>query len=153
MSLPDLENSKWLGQLSDPGPYERGMGQTIAGLLRLFAPLVADRETNRLVLALAEQPDRWSAGHAVFCAVRERTLGRVGMPENAAQYAFEESCAQAVYNAVALAGSTWTNDCPPAFDPSAPFFIAPAALRLARRLGIDEDAVLTALGNHLEVGV
>jgi hypothetical protein len=145
MSLPDLEDPKWCDQLSRPGPYERQMGEGITGLLRFFAPLVTDKETNELVLALADQPDRWSAGHAVFRAIRERLLGRAGVPENRAQYGFEESCAQAVYNAVARDGSTWTRDCPPPFDPSAPFFVVPAALRLARTLGIDEATALAVL--------
>ena len=121
------------------------MGEAIARLLRFFAPLVADRETNTLVLDLVDQPDRWSAGHAVFRAIRERTLGRAGVPGNDAQYGFEESCAQAVYNAVARDPSTWTSDFLPPFDPSAPFFVVPAAVRLARTLGIDESAALAQL--------
>ncbi len=53
-----------------PGPYQREMGTTIANLLRVFAEVAPDEESNRRVLELAETPRLWSAGHAA-CGRRD----------------------------------------------------------------------------------
>ena len=53
----------------------------------------------------------------------------------AAQYDFEEACAQACYNAI---------EPDDAFDASAPFFVVPTALTLSRQLGLDDAAVIDA---------
>jgi hypothetical protein len=113
------------------------MGQSIASLLRAFKGRVPDLESNGCVLALAEMPERWSAGHKVFDEVRRRLLSVMNTTDQVrqAQYYFEESCCQAMYNATSP---------PDEFDTCAPFFIAPNALWLARRLGMLE-AVLSEL--------
>jgi len=112
---------------SHPGPYERGMGRTIAALLRVFRDRVGDSESAAKVAELAGTPDRWSAAHAVFDEVRDRLLKVGGDTPLSRQYAFEEACCQSLYNAA-------TADDP--FDPSAPFFVAPAAFDLAEALGV-----------------
>jgi len=119
-----------------PGPYERGMGRTIAALLRLFRDRVSDSESAAKVAELADTPDRWSAAHAVFDEVRRRLLTSDGDTVLARQYAFEEACCQSLYNATAA-------DDP--FDASAPFFIAPAAFGLAEALGCPTESVVEAL--------
>jgi hypothetical protein len=147
MSFPDLDDACWLTPLRrfGPGPYEEQMGRQIAHILRFFSPLVADVASNALVLSLVERSDRWAAGHAVFDAIRDRTRGRSGVTGNAPQYWFEETCAQAVYNAVACDASAWSERFLPPFDPSAPFYVIPAAFALAKHLGIEESAVAANL--------
>jgi hypothetical protein len=121
---------------SHPGPYERGMGRTIAALLRLFRDRVPDSESAARVAELANTPDRWSAAHAVFDEIRGRLLDARGDTPRARQYAFEEACCQSLYNATAA-------DDP--FDASAPFFVAPAAFSLAEALGCPTESVVEAL--------
>ncbi len=136
---------------SHPGPYERQMGELIAGILRVFSDRVPDRESHDHVLRLALAPDHWSAGHAVFDEIRHRLLRceHPGAAERlrrlilrpdageisaqAWQYHLEEACSQALYNA--------TNPTDP-FDPSAPFFIVPHAVGLARALDVPIERVL-----------
>lgn len=117
---------------------EEQMGKTIAGLLRLFSGRVSDEESNHAVLELVSTPSRWSAGHAVFDEVRERLLVAIEHQDQprGAQYYFEESCCQAVYNATAP-------DDP--FDPGSPFFLAGQALALARLAGVPFEKVIAVL--------
>ena len=125
VAFPDIHTFP----LSDPGPYEWQMGELIAGLLRAFVARVPDAESNARVLELAETPGRWSAGHAVFDELRGRLLAasRAGDEARECQYALEESCCQAMYNA---------NSPPDPFDPGSAFFVAPQALVLARVVGV-----------------
>jgi hypothetical protein len=123
---------------SHPGPYERQMGGFIAGLFRLFGGRVPDAESNGRVLELADTPNRWSAGHAVFDEVRYRLLAAMDAKDRPRemQHYFEESCCQAMYNAT----------CPPdPFDPGSAFFVAGQALGLARVVGVSVEAVVAVL--------
>jgi hypothetical protein len=121
---------------SHPGPYERQMGVYLVSLLRVFAGRLPDRESHTSVAELAADPSRWSAGHAMFDAVRGRLLKATerGDSIRCAQYTFEESCCQAMYN------GTGPSD---PFDPSSAFFVVAQALGLARLVGIPLDAVAT----------
>jgi hypothetical protein len=134
VSFPDIDQFPD----SHPGPYERQMGNYIAGLLSLFRGRVPDPESNHRVLELASSPARWSAGHALFDEVRKRLLadGKDKVDGRSTQYCFEESCLQALYNAT---------DPPDPFDPGSPFFVAGQALGLARAIGIPVEAVVTVL--------
>jgi hypothetical protein len=118
-----------------PGPYERQMGGYIVGLLNVLAGRVPDAESHTHIAELAANPNRWSAGHAVFDEIRARLLvaTKRGEHTRSAQYAFEESCCQAMYNATD----------PP--DPSSAFYVVPEALGLARLAGVPLDAVAHAL--------
>jgi len=118
-----------------PGPYERGMGEAIVRLLQLFKDHVPDQESNALVLKLATNSSKWTAGHAVFDKVRDRLLDTDDQ-NRTAQYNFEESCCKAIYNA---------SDPSDPFDPSSAFFVVPEALSLANVLGIPVEAVMDAL--------
>lgn len=130
MGFPDIDRFPE----SHPGPYERQMGRYIVALLRVFAGRVPDAESHACVVELAANPSRWSAGHAVFDEVRHRLLAAMdsGDRRRSAQYALEESCCQAVYNATAP---------PDPFDPSSAFFVVAQALGLARLIGVPLDAV------------
>jgi hypothetical protein len=137
MEFPDIREFPE----SYPGPYERQMGEYIAGLLLLFQGRVPDRESNVRVLELATTPSRWSAGHALFDLVRDRLLAAMEVKDGAqcAQYGFEESCLQALYNAT---------EPPDPFDASSPFFVAVQSLGLARVVGVPMDAVVGILDGH-----
>jgi hypothetical protein len=114
------------------------MGECIVGLLQLFQGRVPDAESNARVTELAMNQDRWSAGHAVFDEVRKRTLWAIGAKDNArcSQYGFEELCCKAIYNAT---------DASDPFDPSSPFSVAGAALRLAESAGVPIPSVVAVL--------
>jgi hypothetical protein len=130
MAFPDVDNFPE----TDLGPYERQMGGYLVGLLNVFAARVPDAESHSHVAELAAKPSRWSAAHATFDEIRARSLEANG-PADAirrAQYAFEESCCQAMYNAA---------DPPDPFDPGSAFFVVPQALGLARLLALPLDAV------------
>jgi hypothetical protein len=121
---------------SHPGPYERQMGGYIVGLLCLFAGRVPDAESHARVTELAATPSRWSAGHAVFDEVRHRLLATMdrGDRMGSGQHALEESCCQAVYNAIEPADP---------FVASSAFFVVAQALGLARLVEVPLDAVAT----------
>jgi hypothetical protein len=75
-------------------------------------------------------PARWSAAHALFSAIRRRSL------DDASGDQFEELCCKALYNATSPRDS---------FDPSSPFSVAGAALRLARAVGVPVEEVAAVL--------
>lgn len=134
MAFPDIHRFPE----SQSGPYEQQMGRSISCLLRLFRGRVPDVESNARVLELAGTPHRWSAGHAVFNEVRNRLLAvmKAKGETGAVQYHFEESCCQALYNAI---------DPPDPFDPCSVFFVAGQALGLARVIGVPVEAVVAVL--------
>lgn len=84
---------------------------------------------------LAEAAHQWRAAHAVFDEVRTRLLATSSDAAHA-QYAFEESCCQALYNA------TYPPD---EFDPSSAFFVVPTALAYAEFAGMPPECVGEAL--------
>ena len=139
MALPDIHTFPE----SHPGPYERQMGAIIANLLRVFEGRVPDAETHACVLALANCPSCWSAGHAVFDEVRERYLcvNEATDQKRAWQYCLEESCCKALYNATRPPGP---------FDPSSPFFVVCRAVTLAKCIGAPLDAVEAAISSTTE---
>ena len=126
-----------------PGPYELQMGRYIVGLLRVFAGRMPDAESHSRVAELAATPSRWSAAHAVFDEVRRRLLASMNQGDGLrpVQYAFVESCCQAIYNA--------TSPRDP-FDPSSAFFVVAQALGLAPLVGLPLDAVAAAFAHHAE---
>jgi hypothetical protein len=119
---------------TNPGPYERQMGRYIMGLLDLFTGRVPDTESHSHVRHLAANPNYWSAGHAVFDEIRRLYLTAVDRKNNlcSSQYAFEESCCQAIYNA--------TDPVDP-FDASSAFFVVPQALGLVTAIGASLDEI------------
>lgn len=129
--------------VSHPGPYERGMGRVIAELLRLFRDRVPDSDSAVKVAELAAAPDRWSAAHAVFDEVRRRLCSSENDVPRGRQYSFEELCCKSLYNATGT-------DAP--FDASSPFFVAPAAFRLAEALGVPSESVIKVLNPRWESG-
>ncbi len=135
MGFPQIEDAKWTGTTA--GPYSRNMGNRLERMLRTFGPLVRDQESNWTVAKLCAQQSQWRAAHAVFDEIRRRRLRAADDPLLEAQYWFEEACSEACYNAIAP---------PDPFDESAPFWVGPAALGLARHLGFtDADSVALLL--------
>lgn len=114
------------------------MGASIAKLLTLFRGKVPDRETNDYALELVATVDRWSAAHALFDVVRGRYLAATKLNDHlrTAQYAFEESCLETIYNES-------SPDDP--FDTVAPYWVLPRAIGLARVLGIPVETVLAEM--------
>jgi hypothetical protein len=138
MQFPRLEEfSKTLS----PSPYGRQMGASIAGLIRLFHGHVPDAESNSHILQLAITPDKWSAAHAFFDIVRSRLLAATETADRIrlAQYGFEESCLQALYNE--------SNPHDP-FDSVSPYWVVPAAVSLAQAINMPVENVLTAMIPH-----
>jgi hypothetical protein len=114
------------------------MGAVISKLLCLFRVHAPDAESNKFVLKLANAPEHWSAGHAVFDEVRRRLLVALENHDRPRelQYHFEESCSQALYNAT---------DPPDPFDCTSAFFVAGHALSLARVVGVPVEDVIGVL--------
>jgi hypothetical protein len=139
--FPDLQQFP----TSHPGPYERNMGDQIAGLLGLFQGCMPDATSNASGLRLAVTADRWSAGHALFDILDNRldVAMRARDQIRYLQYELERSCLQALYNA--------TSPVHP-FAPGSPFWVAGAAFRLASAIGAPEQAVVAVLAPTAEQG-
>ena len=134
MAFPDIHRFP----VSNPDTYEREMGLVIAALLVLFVGRVPDPKSNARVLELANTPDRWSAGHAVFDEVRNRLLAAINAKDSLReqQYGFEESCCVAIYNAT---------DPPDPFDSGRAFFVPGEAIGLAMGVGVPLEEVVSVL--------
>ncbi len=139
--FPDLQQFP----RSHPGPYERNMGDEVAGLLGLFQGRVPDATSNAIVLQLVVTPERWSAGHALFDILHDRLLVAMRARDQVRylQHNLECSCLQALYNA--------SSPVHP-FAPGTPFWVAGAVLRLAKAVGIPEQTVVAILAPTAEGG-
>ena len=104
-------------------------------LVGLFLANGADRQTLDELARLMADEDRWSEAHDLFRRIRAKTLLAVKNENHrfGVQYAFEEICAKSLYN---------MTSCDDPFDPDAPYFVIPFAIRLARELGIADSRVL-----------
>lgn len=118
--------------------YAPQMAASIAALLRLFDGKVPDAESHACVLELAVTPDSWSAGHAVRDVIRDRLLAAMDANDEVrcAQYGFEESCSETLYNEI-------HPDDP--FDTVFPYWVVPSAIDLARLVGVAVEEVLKAM--------
>jgi hypothetical protein len=134
MSFPNLDDPKWGS--NSAGPYERHMGRLIRSLLTMFSAYAIDAESNAALTAMAASTTTWNAAHAVFDQVRARLLRVADDEALTAQYFFEECCAKAMFNAT---------DTNMPFDAASAFFVVPAALTLARAVGLDAEFVAAAL--------
>jgi len=140
MAFPDIHSFP----KSNPGPYEESMGRVILNLLKHFEGHVPDPESFAKVIELAATPQRWLAAHCVFDQIRSRRLSAKLVLEahNPTalewQRAFEELCCEAMYNCTSA-------DDP--FDSSSPFFVAGAAINLAKALGMPLDEVAEVLAS------
>ena len=99
-------------------------------LVELFAARVDDRSTLDDLHRMIGDEDSWHKPHDVFDRVRRNSLAADRSDlQTIAQCNFEEACAKTLFNLT-------DTDAP--FDEDAPYWVVPQALRLARRLGIDE---------------
>jgi hypothetical protein len=107
------------------------MGRYILAVLDVLAGRVPDPESHSHVRQLVADEDHWSAGHVVFNEIRRRYLSAAHHKDDlrAAQYAFEESCCQAVYNSTEP------------FDSCSPFFVVPQAMGLAALLRVSPEDI------------
>lgn len=106
--------------------------------LTLFEMRCEDKDTLRKLIVLAEDRSRRKEAHALFSAIRQKTLAAEKRKDEfaLAQYAFEEICAKTLYNL--------THE-PAPFDPDSPFWVLPLALDLGRRLGITDPGDISPL--------
>lgn len=110
-------------------------------LLDLFAPHCVDRQTLDWLRAAAVDRGKWVKAHGVFNHIRNKSLkaDRRRDQSAAAQYRFEEICAKTLYN-LSMASAP--------FDPDSPYWVLPNAITLARRIGVDDKAVLACVSLH-----
>jgi hypothetical protein len=116
-------------------------GDTIAALLApltFFEGRCEDKETLQKLITLANDKSRRKQAHALFSEIRKKTLAAERRNDQLAlaQYAFEEICAKTLYN---LTGE------PAPFDPDAPFWVLPRALKLGQMLGIPDAGEISQL--------
>jgi hypothetical protein len=116
-------------------------GDTIAALpapLTFFEGRSEDKETLRKLITLANDKSRRKQAHALFSEIRKKTLAAERRNDQLAlaQYAFEEICAKTLYN---ITGE------PAPFDPDAPFWVLPRALKLGQMLGITDAGEISPL--------
>ena len=102
-------------------------------IIEAFYTRVEDRSTLDELHQMIADESSWPQAHALFDRIRVKTLAADRSNDRAsAQYCFEELCAQTLYNLT-------DTDAP--FDPDAPYWVVPAALCLARGLGMDETQI------------
>ncbi len=104
-------------------------------LLQLIGSAASDRTTLDEIVAMVGDSTSWIHAHALFDRIRHKTLkaDRSGDNRLAAQYVFEEVCAETLYNLADV------ND---PFDEDTPYWIVPTALIAAKRMGIDPSLVV-----------
>ena len=113
-------------------------------LIVVLAAKSPDRSTLDELLQMIDDKPRWTSARELFERIRQKYVqaARRGDDCLAAQYDFEEVCAKSLCNfGVYVHGDSVRG----AFDPDAPFWILPLALRLARRFGIDEKEIIAAM--------
>src|SRR5690348_13501094 len=99
-------------------------------LVEIFASRVDDRSTLDELFEMIGNEDSWQNAHDLFDRIRRRSLAaNRGDSRAIVQCNFEEACAKTLFN---------LTDTGAPFDPDAPYWVVPRALRLARELGIDE---------------
>jgi hypothetical protein len=116
-------------------------GDIIAAILTpltFFEGRCEDKETLRKLMTLANDKSRRKQAHALFTEIRKKTLAAEKRNDQlaVAQYAFEEICAKTLYNL--------THE-PAPFDPDAPFWVLPRALKLGQMLGITDAGEISPL--------
>jgi hypothetical protein len=102
-------------------------------LVELFASRVADRSTLDELFGMIGDEKSWCKAHDFFDRVRRKSLTADRSDLRfISQCNFEEACAKTLFN---------MTDTRVPFDEDAPYWVVPQALRLARRLGIDETEI------------
>ena len=104
-------------------------------LVEVFAARVDDRSTLDDLHRMIGDKNSWRKAHDYFDRVRRKSLAADRSDLlTIAECNFEEACAKTLFNMT-------DTDAP--FDAYAPYWVVPQALRLARRLGIDEAEITT----------
>jgi hypothetical protein len=104
-------------------------------LLSLFKPACQETETLAELQGLLPRQKEWPLAHYLCTRIRAKNLNAIkkGDAKAEAQYYFEEICAQTIYN---LSASKKP------FDPDAPYWVIPMALKLAKALEIDSGKII-----------
>jgi hypothetical protein len=111
------------------------MIQQMLRLVAVFSARVEDRSTLDDLYRMIGDESSWHKAHDLFSRIRRKSLAADRDDARAiTQYCFEEVCAKTLFNMT-------DTDAP--FDEHAPYWVVPQALRLARRLGIDETEITT----------
>jgi hypothetical protein len=103
-------------------------------LVTLFKPLCTDTETLAELHGMLHQEGEWPKAHYLATRIRAKALTAIksGNAKAEAQYAFEEVCAQTIYNLL---------QAKQPFGPDTPYWIIPLALKFARAMGIDAGKI------------
>jgi hypothetical protein len=104
----------------------------IRELCEFFADHCEDRALLDDLAEVAGDRSRWHRGRHLFDLARNKTLKSSGDAKVDSQALFEEICGKTLYN---LSGQ------PAPFDADSPYWVVPNALRLARRLGVEEREI------------
>lgn len=111
------------------------MVQDIIALLYLFEDKVLDKESNRIVIDMAEDKRKWNDAHGLFSTIRQKNLVAIKNENNVLewQYSFEEICLKSIFNL--------THSSMP-FDPDSPHWITKNAISLSRQLEIPIEKII-----------
>lgn len=115
------------------------MIEDIIALLHLFQEKSPDKDTNKIVLGLAENKEQWKNAHDIFSTIREKNLKAIENKENIkeSQYCFEEVCAKSIFNIYCY---SFGEDGQ--FDPDSPYWLIKNALSFAYSLGLPKEEVI-----------
>lgn len=116
-------------------PKEKNVVAAMLGLANLFAKHSAERSTLDELRQMLSDDAHWQRAHELFDRIRHKTLEAVKRKNHllATQYSFEEICAKTLFN---------LTDTNAPFDPDAPYFVIPFALKLARVFQISDAEVI-----------
>jgi len=118
-----------------PSSYYKQMCASIVALLQLFEGKVPDANSYSRTLELAASENAWPRAHRARDNVRRMSLATED-ELYCAQYVFEESCLETLYN---------ETDPDDPFDAVCPYWVVPNALRLAQIADVPVQEVIDAM--------
>jgi hypothetical protein len=118
--------------------FGAGILEAMTRLIEIFSEKSKDHSTLDELNALIKDRSTWHQAHQLFLRIRRKNTeaARRNEPQLVTQYAFEEACAKTLYNLCSQ---------PAPFDPDSPYWIVPNALATARKLGIDDGEIISAI--------
>ena len=112
----------------------------IQSLIELFVPKCLDLSTIEILKSYLNDKNKWSKAHNLFSTIRQKNLEAIKNKKEilAVQYDFEEICAKTLYNLSYQSAP---------FDADSPYWIVPKAIRLARKIGIEETKIVNIISS------